>query len=134
MVYAKKMANGTVENLLTYDYHPNLDKNDGVVIISKEEYEELRKEIVGNAHDSQPMDSGEISNTEKISSDADSNLHEESAYIDGIRKIPDVITEEMKFSKGEKGIDADGVVWVSLYNDNVYTPSQFTSNWEVYEP
>jgi hypothetical protein len=39
-----------------------------------------------------------------------------------------------KFSKGEKGIDADGVIWVSLYNDNVYTPTQFKSNWEVYKP
>ena len=45
-----------------------------------------------------------------------------------------MITVAKKFSKGEKGIDADGVIWVSLYNDNVYTPTQFRSNWEVYEP
>ena len=72
--------------------------------------------------------------TAENSPDKAPTLYEELEYIDGIRKIPDVITVAKKFSKGEKGIDADGVIWVSLYNDNVYTPTQFKSNWEVYEP
>ena len=72
--------------------------------------------------------------TAENSPDKAPTLYEELEYIDGIRKIPDVITVAKKFSTGEKGIDADGVIWVSLYNDNVYTPTQFRSNWEVYEP
>ena len=78
--------------------------------------------------------SADLWDTAENSPDAAPNLYEELEYIDGIRKIPDVITVAKKFSKGEKGIDADDVIWVSLYNDNVYTPTQFRSNWEVYEP
>ena len=46
MVYAKKMDGETVEILLTYDYQPEFEEEDGIVIISEEEYEELRKEIL----------------------------------------------------------------------------------------
>jgi hypothetical protein len=78
--------------------------------------------------------SADLWDTAENSPDSAPTLYEELEYIDGIRKIPDVITVAKKFSKGEKGIDADGVIWVSLYNDNVYTPTQFKSNWEVYKP
>ena len=46
MIYAKKMSEGTVEILLTYDYQPDLSADSCVVIISKEEYEELQKELL----------------------------------------------------------------------------------------
>ena len=46
MVYAKKMDGETVEILLTYDYQPEFETEDGIVIISAEEYEELRREIL----------------------------------------------------------------------------------------
>ena len=46
MVYAKKMTDETVEILLTYDYQPDLSADSGIVIISEEEYEEMRKEIL----------------------------------------------------------------------------------------
>ena len=65
MIYAKKMDGETVEILLTYDYQPNLSADSGVVIISAEEYEELRREIL----ESLPVterDPDEISDTEAL--------------------------------------------------------------------
>lgn len=65
MVYAKKMDGETVEILLTYDYQPEFETEDGIVIISKEEYEELRKEIL----DSLPVperDPDEVSDAEAL--------------------------------------------------------------------
>lgn len=65
MIYAKKMSGETVEILLTYDYQPDLSADSGIVIISVEEYEELRKEIL----ESIPVperDPDEISDTEAL--------------------------------------------------------------------
>lgn len=65
MIYAKKMDGETVEILLTYDYQPNLSADSGIVIISAEEYEELRREIL----ESLPVterDPDEISDTEAL--------------------------------------------------------------------
>lgn len=46
MVYAKKMAGEEIVLLLEYDYQPEFETEDGIVIISKEDYEELRREIL----------------------------------------------------------------------------------------
>lgn len=62
--------------------------------------------------------------------DAAPNLWEDVDYVNGIRRIPEYITVTAAFSEGEEGIDADGVVWVSLYDNNVYTPAQYAANWE----
>lgn len=51
-------------------------------------------------------------------------------YINGIRVIPEHILVTNPFSEGEEGIDADGVIWVSKYDNNVYTPTQYAANWE----
>lgn len=56
-------------------------------------------------------------------------LWAELPYVNGIRRIPDTITVTEAFSKGEKGIDADGVIWESLTDSNVYTPVQYAPNW-----
>jgi hypothetical protein len=46
MVYAKKMAGEEIVLLLEYDYQPEFETEYGIVIVSKEEYEELRQEIL----------------------------------------------------------------------------------------
>lgn len=50
-------------------------------------------------------------------------------YKNGIRVIPEYITATEPFSEGERGIDEDDVVWISKYNNNVYTPKQYAANW-----
>ena len=65
MVYAKKMAGEEIVLLLEYDYQPEFETEDGIVIISKEDYEELRREIL----ESNPVperDPNEISDTEAL--------------------------------------------------------------------
>lgn len=57
------------------------------------------------------------------------SLYEEVQYKNGIRLIPENITAENPFSAGERGMDADGVIWVSNCDNNVYTPSQYERNW-----
>ena len=65
MVYAKKMAGEEIVLLLEYDYQPEFETEDGIVIISKEDYEELRREIL----ESLPVperDPDEIRDTEAL--------------------------------------------------------------------
>lgn len=50
-------------------------------------------------------------------------------YRKGVRVIPEYITVTEAFSEGEEGIDDNDVVWVSKYNNNVYTPVQYEANW-----
>ena len=65
MVYAKKMDGDVVALLMTYDYQPDLSADSGVVIISKEEYEELQKELLESLTVTEP-DPDEISDTEAL--------------------------------------------------------------------
>ena len=58
------------------------------------------------------------------------SLYTEIKYRKGHRVIEEYITAEEKFSKGETGIDADDVVWISTVDNNVYTPVQYPDNWE----
>lgn len=58
------------------------------------------------------------------------SLYTEIKYRKGHRVIEEYITAEEKFRKGETGIDADDVVWISKVDNNVYTPVQYPSNWE----
>lgn len=58
------------------------------------------------------------------------SLYEEIGYRDGIRLIPAYITAANPFSKGERGMDGDGVIWISKVDNNVYTPTQYAQNWE----
>lgn len=51
-------------------------------------------------------------------------------YVDGIRKIPDVITAELAFALNELGW-RNGVVYKSLMNGNVWIPEVYASAWEV---
>ena len=50
-------------------------------------------------------------------------------YRKGIRVIPEHIPVTEPFSAGEEGIDDADVVWVSKYDNNVYTPVQYEENW-----
>ena len=58
------------------------------------------------------------------------SLYEYVPYRNGYREIGEYITAAHPFSKGEEGIDSDGIVWISLYDNNVYTPAQHAANWE----
>lgn len=57
-------------------------------------------------------------------------LWEDVMYKDGIRIIPTHITAGLAFSKGEQGWWGN-LVYVSLVNDNVYTPEEYSPNWEL---
>lgn len=65
MVYAKKMAGEEIVLLLEYDYQPEFETEDGIVIISKEEYEELRKEILESLPEPE-RDPDEVSDAEAL--------------------------------------------------------------------
>ena len=59
-------------------------------------------------------------------------------YVDGVRRIPETVSgifdTAQQFAEGEEGYStADGLVYVSLVNGNVYTPQLVPSNWRVKE-
>lgn len=59
-------------------------------------------------------------------------LWEEIQYHEGIRIIPEVITVTTAFAKDELGFwEADGKVYKSLFEANVYTPAAYRQGWEV---
>ena len=58
------------------------------------------------------------------------NLWRDIDYRNGIRVIPERISVTEAFHKGEEGIDDADVIWISLYDNNVYTPVQYPPNWE----
>lgn len=60
------------------------------------------------------------------------NLWQRLDYRDGIRIIPEVIYLAQAFSKDELGWWND-VIYKSLVDNNVYTPAQYSANWEVYQ-
>lgn len=51
-------------------------------------------------------------------------------YRDGIRVIPETITTITQFSEGELGWWGD-VLYRSKVNGNVYTPAEYSLNWEI---
>lgn len=58
-------------------------------------------------------------------------LWEEIQYHKGIRIIPEVITVTTAFAKDELGYwKADGKVYKSLFDNNVYTPKDYPQGWE----
>ena len=62
--------------------------------------------------------------------DAAPALWEDIGYVDGVRKIPDVITVTSAFAQGEEGW-WKGKVYVSLLANNVWTPDVYPNGWEV---
>ena len=59
-------------------------------------------------------------------------LWEEIQYHNGVRIIPEVITAAGAFALGELGYwKADGKVYKSLIDANVYTPAAYPQGWEV---
>lgn len=59
-------------------------------------------------------------------------LWEDVLYKDGYRIIPETITVQAAFSKGEIGWWEDKL-YKSLVDSNVYTPTQYPNNWELYQ-
>ena len=68
--------------------------------------------------------------TEQNTPDAAPVLWEDIDYVNGVRKIPAVITATSAFAQGEVGIWKD-VVYVSLIDANVWTPDAYPAGWEV---
>lgn len=64
--------------------------------------------------------------------DAAPNLWPELPYRDGIRIIPVTISVTEAFSKDEEGWWGDEL-YISLVDDNAYTPAQFPPNWQIKE-
>lgn len=53
-------------------------------------------------------------------------------YHQGVRIIPEIITVTTAFAKDEPGYwEADGNIYISKVNNNVYTPTQYADNWEL---
>lgn len=59
-------------------------------------------------------------------------LWEDIEYRNGFRVIPEVITVGKAFAEGEVGYWGD-VLYRSKVNANVYTPDQYSVNWEIVE-
>lgn len=55
-------------------------------------------------------------------------LWEDLDFVDGIRKITDVITAGLAFALGELGW-RNGHIWESLIDGNVWTPEEFDAGW-----
>lgn len=70
--------------------------------------------------------------TEENTPDNAPNLWEDIAYRNGIRIIPDVITAGTAFAKDEQGWWGD-VIYVSLIDNNVWTPDGYPDGWAVSE-
>ena len=62
--------------------------------------------------------------------DAAPTLWEDVLYRDGIRIIPDTITVGLAFAKGEKGWWGD-VLYASTLDNNVWTPTDYPTGWEI---
>ncbi len=65
-------------------------------------------------------------------------LWDDIDYVDGVRKIPvtdsGIFDASLAFSEGEKGYStADGLVYISRVNGNVYTPQLVPGNWVLRE-
>lgn len=56
-------------------------------------------------------------------------LWENIDYIDGVRKIPEIITVGISFSKGEHGW-WEGSIYESVIDDNVYNPRDYPTGWK----
>lgn len=56
-------------------------------------------------------------------------LWEDLLYREGIRIIPETITDTLAFAKGEQGWWGD-VVYISKLEGNVYTPAAYPDGWE----
>lgn len=68
--------------------------------------------------------------TEENNPDNNPGLWTDIDYVDGIRKIKENMTAGEAFAKGEKGW-WKGVVYISTYDGNVYTPEAYPNGWEV---
>jgi hypothetical protein len=58
-------------------------------------------------------------------------LWEDISYRDGYRIIPETITTGTAFMKDEFGWWGD-VLYVSLLDNNVWTPEEYPTGWELY--
>lgn len=59
------------------------------------------------------------------------NLWREICFYEGTRIIPEVITAEEAFKKGEAGYwELDGKIYKSLIDANVHTPDAYPEGWE----
>jgi hypothetical protein len=67
--------------------------------------------------------------TELNNPDNAPTLWENIGYKDGYRFIPEVISVTTAFAKGEVGWWKDEL-YTSLVDNNVYTPEQYSRNWE----
>lgn len=71
-------------------------------------------------------------NTVENNPDNAPDIWERILYHNGIRIIPETITVTSAFAEGEKGYwEADGNVYISKVNNNVYTPEQYADNWKL---
>ena len=62
--------------------------------------------------------------------DAAPNLWEDVLYRNGIRIIPETITVGLAFAKGEQGWWGD-VLYASTLDNNVWTPEDYPTGWEI---
>ena len=70
--------------------------------------------------------------TEQNNPDNATTLWNDLLYRDGIRIIPNAIYVTAPFSENEPGWWGD-TIYISLVNNNVYTPEQYARNWKIKE-
>ena len=59
-------------------------------------------------------------------------LWEDISYREGYRVIPETISAGAAFAKDERGW-WDGVLYVSLFDNNVWTPVAYPTGWQIVE-
>lgn len=72
----------------------------------------------------------DLLDTDGNTPDAAPALWSDIAYRAGIRIIPDVITADTAFAKGEQGWRGD-TLYESLIDANVWTPEQYPAGWAL---
>lgn len=84
-----------------------------------------------NWHGTLKRASVDIWDREENNPDNAPTLWEDISYKDGFRIIPEVITATLAFSENEYGWWEDKL-YRSVVNGNVYNPTVYPANWEVY--
>ena len=75
----------------------------------------------------------DLCDTKENNPDNAPSLWEDILYKDGIRIIPETITVGTAFMKDELGWYEDTLLYKSLIDNNVWTPTAYPAGWELVE-
>lgn len=74
----------------------------------------------------------DLQDIEENNPDKASTFWEDVMYKKGLRMIPEIITTESQFAKGEQGYWKDKI-YESLIDGNIWNPEQYPDGWKIVE-